>query len=712
MADDLTDAPWVSESLPDAPWVAPATPQDQPSALAKAAEPITSYPETYSKMNREAQEQVGRGVGQLSNPESGWDVAKGAGNVALGSLGYAMSPISAGLRTVVGKPVEENTGIPKEYSEFAASLALPGLGLTRVPGAAAIPKIPPRGPLGVTLSEGQATGDLPLIQREQAALRGQSGTPAQARAQEFANQQATQLGAAKEDISRGFDQFGNVIAETPQEGAEIASKGFRSAATSAKAGVTTAYKTARELPGEINSSAFTDIVPTIQKTLSDLPQPVIVNELTPWASKAVDFLKDKVSNLQLTNKVAYPTGVVPAGEEVSTGGVNLNGIDQWRKQLSAMRRNSFNPQDMSDYRATSAILDAFDTHIDQAVNSGMFRGDPRAVSAWNDARAAFSDYKSTFGKQPNDPVGRVVQKVLGDKVNDAASANAVADHLFGSSGTNPSDLNRGVAQRFKTVLGETSPEWAAVKQGLFSRLTEPGADLAEWGPKKTSDKINRFLNIDGKEMASVVYSPEERQAIQSYADLLRKLEVPQAGANWSNTGTAKIFQKIGSNVGMVVGAVIGSGAGHAIGMPPLVGEAAGAALAKGSQALANAREARIISQQMPLLSTQMQNWGKAYIRSQAAPTPAGQKMLAGATVTLDSTLRKFGISFSDITHGTVPAAAEPEQNKRFGGRTNKPNQNANGKSHNPPMPGARRAPDGKYYLPDKARPGKFLRIDA
>ena len=461
-------------------------------AVSSSLEPITSYPATYSEMNKEAREQVGHGVDQLSKHESAWDVVKGVGNVGLGSLGYVSSPISAGIRTIVGKPIEEATGIPKEYTEFATSLALPGIGFSRIPGAAAVPKMPTRGPLGVTLSEGQASGELPLIQREQAALRGQSGAPAHARAQEFATQQAEQLSAAKENIARGFDEFGNIIAETPQEGAGAAAQRFRSSAASAKKDVTQAYKTARDIPGEIRPEAFDNIVPTVQKTLSELPDPVIVNELTPWANKAMDLLKDKVTNQKLVNKAESSTGAIPVGEEATLSGINLNGIDQWRKQLSAMRRNSFNPQNMSDYRATSAILDAFDSHIDQAVNSGMFRGDPRAVQAWNDARAAFSDYKSTFGKQSNDPVGRVVQKVLGDRINEPASANAVADHLFGSSGINPSDLNRGVAQRFKNVIGENSSEWSGVKQGLFSRLTEKGADLADWGPKNTADRINKF----------------------------------------------------------------------------------------------------------------------------------------------------------------------------------------------------------------------------
>jgi hypothetical protein len=122
------------------------------SPLAKAVNPITSYPETYNKMNLEAQQQVRQGLGQLAE---GWQqgmqgrdgslaglgtFAKGALNTGLGALGYGFSPINAAYRSLLGQPVEDVTGIPREYTEFAAQLATPGIGLTgKVPEA-----MPPR----------------------------------------------------------------------------------------------------------------------------------------------------------------------------------------------------------------------------------------------------------------------------------------------------------------------------------------------------------------------------------------------------------------------------------------------------------------------------------------------------------------------------------------------------------------------------------------
>lgn len=111
------------------------------SSVQKALSPITSYPETYQRMNQDARDQVSQGVDQISNAEGVWDAAKGAGNVALGTLGYIASPINAAYRSVVGQPIEDVTGIPREYTEFAAQLATPGIGL---PGTvkAPVPNLP------------------------------------------------------------------------------------------------------------------------------------------------------------------------------------------------------------------------------------------------------------------------------------------------------------------------------------------------------------------------------------------------------------------------------------------------------------------------------------------------------------------------------------------------------------------------------------------
>src|SRR6185369_17920277 len=116
------------------------------SSVGKALSPITSYPETYSRMNRESRNQVSEGLHQMTHPDSLtdlqghglWDIGAGAVKAGLGAVGYVASPISAAYRSLIGQPVEDVTSIPREYTEFAAQLATPGLGLRGLPGEPAV----------------------------------------------------------------------------------------------------------------------------------------------------------------------------------------------------------------------------------------------------------------------------------------------------------------------------------------------------------------------------------------------------------------------------------------------------------------------------------------------------------------------------------------------------------------------------------------------
>jgi hypothetical protein len=132
----------------------PAPPQ--PTMVQRALEPITSYPATQQQMARESYDRMAGGAQQAAagiagapaapqmDPTGRWDASRGqsmadtlggAGKAVMGGLEYVLSPVNAALRTVVGKPVEDATGIPKEVPEIAASLLLPGGPLKVATGA-------------------------------------------------------------------------------------------------------------------------------------------------------------------------------------------------------------------------------------------------------------------------------------------------------------------------------------------------------------------------------------------------------------------------------------------------------------------------------------------------------------------------------------------------------------------------------------------------
>lgn len=646
-------------------WAAPITdiPHEAYAATADAVKGAASGLNPFSPERMEAAKK-----GEFRDP-FGLEVGKGL----LSAASIPIAPIVGAARSLIGHPfswlmpkatpekqkqlrdmgvpessipgstTEENYQKAKGDVDTAMSALAPSRGgLSTIRGPAPVPPAPvPNGPLGVTLSEGQETGKLPLIQQEQAAIRGQMGDAAQTRAQEFVNQQKAEVASAQERIAQGFDPFNATIAETPQEAGALISDSLQTAAAQRKAGVKQAYDTAKSYPGEIHADAFRDMGNTIKNDLTNRPEPVIIDDkLTPYASRAIQDIDDRVSKLFIQNK-ADPMG--PPNPQNITG-INLQGVDQMRKRLSAMRKDAFSSGNAADGRATASVLDGFDTQIDNAINNGLFKGDPRAVQAWNDARAAYADYRRTFTAGKNDPTGRVVEKILGKANNPAAIPNDVADFMYGSSGVNPSSLNVNVVNRIKGILGDRSPEWSATKQGLFSRLTEPPPGVTDWGPGKVAQRINRFLSGDGKEMAQAVFSPAERDLIQQYADLQRKLEVPQAGANWSNSAT--FVQKALNKINTSMAAVVGSAVGHLAGLPLGAAELAGFGGTKAIGAINNAKQVRQIAKQMPIVSQTMQQWQKAVVSANKANSPQSGAVVSLASTNLARALAPFGADFN------------------------------------------------------------------
>lgn len=542
-------------------------------------------------------------------------------------------------------PISPSAGTGKAIARLAE-----GRPVARAP----IPPPQPRPFGGLTLTEGEETGDLPKIQFEQAALRKTVGSDAaHARAQEFADQRKRELPQAREEITRALDPFGAVIAENPQRAGQLVSEGVTKTAAQAKAGVTAAYDEAKSIPGEIHAGAFEGIAKKIKGDLSLGDEPIIIDDkLTPFASQAIQDVENRISQLKIQNR-ADPFG--PPRQENITG-VSLKGVDQMRKRLSAFRADAFASGNGADGRAARAVIDAFDKHVDSALDAGMFKGDPRALEAWKMARAAHADYKKTFTPGKNDPVGRVVESILGKGAKEAAIPNAVIDYIVGAQGVNATTLNVGVANRIKSILGPQSPEWIGVKQGHFHRLVDVPEGMAEKGPKIVADRITKFLRSDGKELSEAIYSSPERAMLWRYAEVMRKIVVPQTGAAWSNTPTFQRMNSIGGKIGMAIGALVG----NALGLG-LIGEAVGAGAAKATGMIPRGIRTRQIAKQMPLFSEQMAQWQKASARAASNPS-RGAKMAANAASTkLAGTLAQMGVDSTNLLQFGGADSANPEQ---------------------------------------------------
>ncbi len=519
----------------------------------------------------------------------------GKGLAALASLPFA--PAIGAARSLIGHPfadlesyigskiapdiaAKENPADVYERGKNAvdtASMAIGAKGGLRPPPAA----VPPVTPLStkpgiapgsasadfnIPLTAGQASGDFSKIQYEQAAARGGYGPQAQQVAADYFDQQRAATDAAKAGIGRGLDQFGQQVAADPIAAAELASEGLKKTAAQQKAAYKASYDQFAQLPGEVHAGAFEGIAQKIKGDLSLRDNPVIIDDVTtPIANRALQDIETHIDQLKIQNR-ADPFGQ-PNPENIT--GVSLQGVDQTRKRLVSFAQAA--KQNPADYRATRAIINAFDSHVEDSIANGLFSGSDQALATLKDARAKFADYQKMFTQQQKDGgVGRVMDQIVGRDGGAGATANEVANYLYGASGTGATGLSVRLGQRIKGVLGEQSPEWSGVRQGMWKRLTETPDGKTDWGPQQMSQRIFEFLNGSGQSLSKVLYSPAERTQMLQFAKALKEQVPPVGAVNHSNTAyvgssiVRNTFDAVMSMLGFAHGGFVGLALGPAL----------------------------------------------------------------------------------------------------------------------------------------------------
>ncbi len=157
------------------------------STLEKAAEPITSLPEVYQRKVNESTERMGSGWDQFmtaigKDPMEKWEATKGVGNMAAGAIDYTLAVPHTATEAIAGKPLQENFGIPKEYTEFTADLLIPGIGLTKTKqGAEVVDALKNAGKTTEKIFSPDTVS--PLAEAAGGSVRAETGRAAQATAQ-------------------------------------------------------------------------------------------------------------------------------------------------------------------------------------------------------------------------------------------------------------------------------------------------------------------------------------------------------------------------------------------------------------------------------------------------------------------------------------------------------------------------------------------------
>ena len=595
----------------------------QTSLVKRAISPITNYPETYNRMNTEAREQIGAGVQQLTGGTPPFDpvkdayppdstamrMAKGVGNVAMGGIGYVASPLNAGIQSIISKPIEDVTGIPKEYTDVAAGfmMPIPGANMARIRSA---PVYSQR-----TLSPGervtQAGQNLGGV--------GTSGPVNVPRAVASDSMAAQRAGATVANVPLAGNPLVRAAGDTTKNLAtksqEIAGEyGSASTITAGDAAATSIKSWITDKSAKAVSDAYNKV--------DSLVNPSVTTDLADTRTAAQAIL-----NRRANANIAEKSEAVRRIEEAITNpqGLNYQGVKDLRTYIGELlEKKNLLPADIREselkqiYKGLSADLR---TSVANA-------GGPRALDAFERA--------NTYNRLVSDR-RESLAKIVG--ASGDVPAAQVFDRLVAMAGnTTRADMLK--LSQARKAMG--SDAWNEVASGVISQMgrTVDATGNVIFSPQRFLTAYSDKLSQPGRAMLFRSGGKENiAPFLEDIATISGRFKELQKFSNPSGTGQT----------------VAGIGGGYGLFLDPLSTISAGIGANVLARALASPATVAPISQ-----------WSRKYSVMIQAPSPANVAQLTIASRNLANSINsEFGasIAWQDLikaTQGSVKGRAEDE----------------------------------------------------
>jgi hypothetical protein len=329
------------------------------------------------------------------------------------------------------------------------------------------------------------------------------------------------------------------------------------------------------------------------------------------AARALRFVDDYLSRLPSAAKAsdsATPMLSGPAGEVKS-----IDAQLRWIENLRAGLRKNFPPIGQ-DAPALKAISSAIDDWTDDVFERGLVSGSDDVLNQLKTARGKWSEYKAMA--EPRSKIGNRLnpryeaQARIRSIMDKDMSPEEIGKLLWGTSVAAPKASAHMTALELRKVLGPDSPQWSAIRQSFWLRATRAGDQ--EMNPSQIAKNLDGLLKGDGKGVANVLFSDEERRMMAAYANVMRVLSPAKAGLNGSNTAN-RLAPTLRKYASAIMGA-LSAGGGMYAGLGPLEATGLGAVASTSLRGLSGLADASRVS---------------AAVRM---PVPANSSGIGGATL--------------------------------------------------------------------------------
>ena len=226
----------------------------------------------------------------------------------------------------------------------------------------------------------------------------------------------------------------------------------------------------------------------------------------------------------------------------------------------------------ADYGNLVSIKRHLDDWIDEAIDAGLYSGDPQAMTLLQKARSIRRDYSLRFESQKGDMgAGKVIEKMLRDDVTNVQAVNMI----FGMGAIGMKDTSVQIVRKMRLALGKDSPDFNLVKETAFMRMIygpkAAGRETLSYGGIKT--RLGEMLDGRGTELTLELFSPEEITKLRAFREEIKRLIPPARATNPSKTGyevaraledvAGKLFFAFGFATGNPAVAMAAAGGGQA-----------------------------------------------------------------------------------------------------------------------------------------------------
>lgn len=180
--------------------------------------------------------------------------------------------------------------------------------------------------------------------------------------------------------------------------------------------------------------------------------------------------------------------------------VKLEALDKWRQRLNKNRPAA---TDTSQSAALNVLKGQFDNFIEAQFNADMISGSPLAIAKWKDARGAYKQYKQQFDEN----------RVISQLARKDATPEEMRNWVFGASTTGAKKQAADTVRRLKEIVGEDSPQIAALRQDALIDVMEP---LFREQPnlKQFANNYDRLIRTN-KSLANELFPESQQKALKS-----------------------------------------------------------------------------------------------------------------------------------------------------------------------------------------------------